>query len=76
MVKMAGTGKPRNGKCLGIDFIGIRGIIARGSVVKEAVESLVLSGGGNEVLGGRRRLRHRASHGAPRGAGDDSPSTL
>ena len=41
-----------------------------------AVESLVPSGGGNEVLGGRRRLRHRASHGAPSGAGHDACTIL
>ena len=40
------------------------------------VESLVLSGGGNEVLGGRRRFRYRASHGAPRGAGHDACTVL
>ena len=68
--------KTRDGTRLGTDFISIRGIIAKGSVVKEAVESLVLSGGGNEVLGGRRRLRHRASHGTPRGAGHDACTIL
>ena len=69
-------GEARNITCLGRDLIGIRGMIARGSVVKESVEPLVLSGGGNEVLGGRRRLRHRASHGAPRGAGRDARAIL
>ena len=47
-----GTGKPRDCTRLGLVFIVIRGIIAKGSVVKEAVESLALSGGDNEVLRG------------------------
>ena len=72
MVDVVEFCKAHSGTCRGMDFMGIRGIIAEGSVVKEAVKSLVLSGGGNEVLGGRRRLRHRASHGAPRGAGHDA----
>ena len=33
MVKIVEMGKTRNGACLGMDFIGIRGIIARDSVV-------------------------------------------
>ena len=73
---MVEMGTTRNSTCLGTDLFGIRGMIARGSVVKEAVEPLVLSGGGNELLGGRRRLRHRASHGAPRGAGHDACAIL
>lgn len=61
MVEMMEMDKTRGGTRLGLDLIDIRGIIAKGSVVKEALESLVRSGGGNEMLGGRRRLRHRAS---------------
>ena len=68
--------KAQNSTSLGTDLIGIRGIIARSSVVYEAVESLVLSGGDNEVLGGRWRLRHRASRGAPGAAGHDACTIL
>ena len=52
MVEIMGTGKPGDCTRLGLGFIDIRGIIAKGSVVKETVESLALSGGDKELLRG------------------------
>ena len=60
-----------------VDLLGSLASSSEAASSTEAVESSVSSGGGDGVLGGRRRrLRHRGAHGAPRGAGEGTCSTL